>query len=85
MLMQKSSENNIDLNAKDIWGLTAFQCACMDGKLETVEMMLENAETFKINLTVKDSSGFTGFQVAKCHGRTRVVNLIEKKHRGITL
>ncbi len=80
MLIQKSTEFYIHLNAKDKnGGSTAFHWACKLGKTRIVEMMienfetfkkyqlLENFETFKIDLATKDNFGMTGVQIAKNH------------------
>ena len=53
MLIQKSAEFNIDLNAKDEDGMTAFHLACTRGRKNIVEMIIDNAESFKIDLTKK--------------------------------
>ena len=79
MLMQKSVDFNIELNAKDGLGLTAFHTACCLGNTRIVEMMIDKAERFKIELTAKTKRGETGFDIAKTNGKTEVVNLIKRK------
>ena len=62
--MHKSTEFNIDLNARDEDGKTAFHFACRYGRKDVVEMMVNNADFFKIDLKAKDKDGKTGFQYA---------------------
>ena len=50
MLIQKSAKFNIDLNAKNDFGMTAFQSASNQKHEGIVEMMKKNAESFKIDL-----------------------------------
>lgn len=55
MFIQKSIEFNIDLNAKDMNGQTAFQLACLYGHLDTVEILIKNSRQFNIDLNIKDN------------------------------
>ena len=73
MIIENSAMLNIDLNAKNNDGLTAFHYACTWGNTSIVEMMINNSESLKLDL---DS---TGFQWAQGCGRTDVVNLIRRK------
>ncbi len=76
MLIQISFELNIELNAKDILnGMTPFHWACHNSNTNILEMILENAESFKIDIKIRDKFGRTGFQHAKNSGKTDVVNL----------
>ena len=65
-LMQKSA----DINAKDEMGRTAFHWACNLGCKGIVEMMIDNAESFKLDLMAIDNDGKTGFQLASVSGQT---------------
>ena len=79
MLVQKSADLNIDLNAKDQSGMTAFHLACFRGKKDIVEMMINYADSFKIDLVAKDLDGQTGFSWAKLLGESDVVDVIKRK------
>ena len=83
MLIQKSAEFNIELNAKDGYGKTAFHVACEScnrtGNTTTVNKMMENAVYFGFDLKAKDNFGRTGFQIAKYMGHTSVARVIETK------
>ena len=48
MLVQKSAKFNIDLNAKDNYGNTAFHFACYNKHESIVEMMMKNAKDFSL-------------------------------------
>ena len=50
MLLQKSATFNIDLNAKDSDGNTAFELACKNGHLEVTRMLLEKSSELKIEI-----------------------------------
>ena len=76
--MQKSTELNIELNSKDVDGLTAFHWACRSGYSKIVEMLLQKSGNLNIDLTAIGNNGRTGFQLAKEYGRTEIVNLIRK-------
>ena len=66
-------------------GRTAFHFACFCDKTNIVEMMLDNAESFKLDLITKDNNGRTGFQCAKLHRRNIVVKIIKRKMPKIAL
>ena len=63
--MHKSAKFYFDLNIKDNWGATAFHLACQRGRVNIVEIIMENSKQFKLNLTAKDNNGRTGFQLAR--------------------
>ena len=85
MLVLKSTEINIDLNAKDEEGMTAFHLACMWGNERIVGMMIDNAKSFKLDFITIDNNGRTGFQCAKHHERKNVVKIIRRKMPKIAL
>ena len=78
MLMQKSVELQIDLNAKNESGITAFYSACLMGRTETVEKIIENADYGKIDLKAQNR-GMTGFQIAEMGLKFQIVDLIRRK------
>ena len=51
LLIQKSDEFNIDLNAKDNNGMTGFDLACEYRQEAIADLLKKNAESFKIDLT----------------------------------
>ena len=66
LLIEKSSELNIDLNAVTNCGNTAFHLACSDCSRENiVKLIMKNAEAFNIDLTAKNKDGKTGLQLWK--------------------
>ena len=78
MLVQKCTEINIDLNAKDQNGMTIFHHACEDGDQRIVEMFVKKFTEglFNIDLNAKYEWGNncqrTAFHYAclNCHPKT---------------
>ena len=56
ILIQKSSELNIDLNAKIISGWTAFHMACINGHSKTAEILIQKSAGLNIDLNSKDEN-----------------------------
>ena len=50
MIVQKSTELNIELNNKNRYGWTAFQLASNHGRVDIVDMMIENAKYYQLAL-----------------------------------
>ena len=50
MLKQKSAEFNIELNAKDKYGTTAFHLACENGHSKVSEMLIQKSAEVNITL-----------------------------------
>ena len=81
MIMKKSTELKMDLNAKDNFGRTAFHYACNFGKTIIIERMISNSKSLKLDLNAKDTDGKTAFKLAQIRGKSDVVNLIASKMR----
>ena len=79
ILITKSANLKIDLNARNRYGQTAFHYACHRGRRDIVAMMIEHAESLKLNFKIKDMIGETAFQIAKNYGKLDIVDLIKKK------
>ena len=77
--MKISAKFNIELNAKDIYGDTAFHDACKIGNTCIVDMMINNSEPLKLDLAARNDRDETGFQFAQQFGHSDVVNLILSK------
>ena len=85
MLIRKSNELNIDLNAVDYTrheGRTAFQWVCAVGNSEIAKILMENSIQFSIHLNVIDKFGYTAFHNACEHGQFQVAELLMKKSKG---
>ena len=54
MIIKKSTELDIKLNAKNEYGLTPFHMACMHGFSKTVVMLFDQSNRNDINLNEKD-------------------------------
>merc|ERR1712223_862687 len=62
IIIKNSVLFNIDLNAKNNEGKTAFHYACEIGCAEEIaEMIIENSVHFNIDLNAKDNEGKTAF------------------------
>ena len=84
MIMKKSVEFNIDLNAKNYDGDTTFHFACLWGETSIVDMMINNSESVNLDLTARNNYGQTGFQLAEMMKRFDVIKLIKSKMPSIT-
>ena len=51
LLLDNSSERNIDLNAKDSYGWTAFIYACKYGRKAVVKLLVEHSKTKGIDIS----------------------------------
>ena len=67
MILKKSTEVNIDLNATDCDTFTAFHRACDEGLRgrRVVTMMMIYLETTNLNIKALDKDGRTGLQIAR--------------------
>ena len=77
--MKNSAKFNIELNAKDNDGRTAFHDACYCGETSIVKFMISNSDSFNLDLTARDNDGKTGFQLAQDEEESEVVYLIKNK------
>ena len=71
LMIRKSVELNIDLNAKDRHGKNGYHYACESGHVKIVELLIKNSVECNINLNAKDrgDSGRTGFHFACSSGQ----------------
>ena len=63
LIIQKSSDFNIDLNARDKNDETAFNVACENKSSKMIKMLVQKSAEFHIDLNVKMKMGqlvFTG-------------------------
>ena len=80
LLIKRSTDHKIDLNAKNSSGWTGFHLACGFGHTEIVEMLIDNSEACKLDLSAKEyENGRTGIQLAEYLENTSLVNLIKGK------
>ena len=85
IIMKNSAEFNIDLNAKDNLGMTAFHELFLlylpnyrNGHAEIAEMLIRNSVEFNIDLNAKNSYGYTAFHYACSHGLSKHVEILIK-------
>ena len=79
ILLQKSADLKIDLNAKDEYGYTAFHRVCSFENTNIVKMVIEKAEYSRLDLKIKSPTGKTAFQLAELFERHIVVNFFKQK------
>ena len=60
--MKNSAEFNIELNAKNNSGNTAFHLACLQGNVKIVDMLMKNSAEFNIELNAKDDDSCTAHE-----------------------
>ena len=76
LLLDYSSERNIDLNARDEDGWTAFMWACGKEQTDVVKFLLDHSLERNIELNAKSTFGSTAFMLACRQGRKDVVKLL---------
>ena len=57
-LIMDNSDRNIDLNARNNRGTTAFMCACLQGHKDVVRLLLNNSD---IELNARTNAGTSAF------------------------
>ncbi|KAH3759043.1 hypothetical protein Pelo_9168 [Pelomyxa schiedti] len=61
-------------------GWTAFHCACSEGKVEVLELLLSSARHLPLNVNAVSSSGYTGLSLACQSGHIEVVARLLKRN-----
>ena len=76
-----------NMNNEDDNGFTAWHWACINGRTETAQLIIEYSKDFGIDLNAKDKHGFTAFHKACYNGRIETAQLIihNSKDFGIDL
>ena len=74
---------NIDLNARDYKGCTAFHYACRTGQIEIVEILAANPDLIDVNAA--DNEGTTALHCACTLGDQDMVELLLNKSEEIGL
>ena len=77
-LLLDHSDNNIDLNAKNGYGQTAFMFACRKGHKDVVRLLLDHSDKY-IDLNANDKDGMNAFEVARNNGHTDLIYITDKK------
>ena len=71
-----NSDKDIDWNAQDELGITAFIDACRSGHIEMVKLLLDNSNSKGINLNAQAEDGVTAFIAACKSGKTEIIKLL---------
>ena len=76
LMVTKSKEYGIDLNASDDNGCTGFWFACFEGHEEVVNLMLTSSIEYDIDLNARNHYGCTGLIVACDKGHIEIAKLM---------
>ena len=80
VLLEFSSDLEIDVNALDFNGMTPFIRALAHGHLQVVKLMIDQSRMYHIDLRIKEdiqfSNGMTPLHLAARHGHDKVVKLL---------
>ena len=74
-LLLDHSDSKIELNAKHVYGWTAFMLACYKGHNDVVKLLLDHSET-NIDLNAISCIGRTAFMLACIQGHKNVVKVL---------
>ena len=84
LFLKHANSHNIDLNAKDITGKTAFSLACERANVQIIQCFLDNAIVRNLDINARDNDGRTAlrnvcrFQVNLSDGHREIVKLLLK-------
>ena len=62
-LIEFALRTSYDMNAKEVIGMTAFNWACMYGRTETAQLIIQNSKEFGIDLNAKNKYGRTALNL----------------------
>ena len=79
LLIQKATEFEVDLNAKNWWDETLFHLVCKKGNFEIAEMLMNKSTELNIALNSKDQYGRTPLDLACQKGHKNTIFLNNKK------
>ena len=74
-------KTSFDMNTKNDVGSTALHLACMYGRTETAQLIIQYSKDFVIDLNATDNFGITAWHLACCQGRTETVQLMIKNSK----
>ena len=66
------------MNDKDCMGRTAVHCACANGRIETVQLMLKNWKEFGIDIKAQTNQGESALDVIINYRKGEIFNLIRE-------
>merc|ERR1712062_297035 len=84
-LMEFILKTSFDMNAKDRWGWTALHLACLYGRIETAQLIIQNSKNFVIDLNAKDDFGRTAWHLACKYGKTETAQVIIKNSKNFDI
>ena len=75
-LMEFILRTEYDMNFDGGYGRTIWHVACIHGRTETAQLIIQSSKDFGIDLNDKDISGMTAWHWACWKGKTKTVQLI---------
>ena len=86
LLLNHKRCENIDVNAKTVYGETSLHWACSrNGDKDIVKLLLEHPRSENININARNNFGWTPFMVACGHGHKDVVKLLLDHPRSVNI
>ena len=80
-ILVNSSNQNIDINAKNNNGETAFHMAFKHRQSTIIEMLIQNASKYSIGLDVVNNAGQTGYDLILTNGNSNdIVKMLTEKY-----
>ena len=79
LILQKSIQLNIELDAKDVNSRTPLHLACIKGHLNIAEMILEKSVILNIDITATNLYGQTAYEEANINGHSKTAEMLVKK------
>ena len=80
MLIRNSTDLNIDLNARDLEGRTAFHLACGQEHSELADVIIKSSEETNIELNAQDKDGWTPFHFVCVYGQSKIAEMLLCKY-----
>ena len=82
LILEIAADLNIDLNAKDNQGLTAFHWVCLRGDTELAKILVKNS---KLDSSARDNSGSTSFHYACRYAHSEIAELLIENHANLNI
>ena len=76
LLLKESESKDIQINATNRNGDTAFHMACSKGQIEVATCLLNESQSRNIPVSIKNKSGNTAFHLACSEGQEGIVTLL---------
>ena len=82
LILDNAADLNIDMNAKDNQGLSAFHWICLRGDTELAKILVKNS---KLDFSARDNSGSTSFHYACRYAHSEIAELLIENHANLNI